>query len=115
MLNSYLNDFVSHLALHTTAIQKMAETKKAFSVVASRAANGARTHDPQLGKLMLYQLSYCRTFSICKFANIFSIHNYNFPFYCIQFNPLACFQIVHGSFHADNGRQSVFAGNHSTM
>ena len=25
------------------------------------AANEARTHDPQLGKLMLYQLSYCRT------------------------------------------------------
>ena len=25
-----------------------------------RAANGARTRDPQLGKLMLYQLSYCR-------------------------------------------------------
>ena len=25
-----------------------------------RAANGVRTRDPQLGKLMLYQLSYCR-------------------------------------------------------
>ena len=25
-----------------------------------RAANGTRTRDPQLGKLMLYQLSYCR-------------------------------------------------------
>jgi hypothetical protein len=25
-----------------------------------RAVNGARTHDPQLGKLMLYQLSYYR-------------------------------------------------------
>ena len=25
------------------------------------AANGTRTRDPQLGKLMLYQLSYCRT------------------------------------------------------
>ena len=24
------------------------------------AANGTRTRDPQLGKLMLYQLSYCR-------------------------------------------------------
>lgn len=24
------------------------------------AANGIRTRDPQLGKLMLYQLSYCR-------------------------------------------------------
>lgn len=24
------------------------------------AANGARTRDPELGKLMLYQLSYCR-------------------------------------------------------
>jgi hypothetical protein len=25
-----------------------------------RAGDGARTHDPQLGKLMLYQLSYAR-------------------------------------------------------
>ena len=25
-----------------------------------RAVNGARTRDPQLGKLMLYQLSYYR-------------------------------------------------------
>jgi hypothetical protein len=25
-----------------------------------RADDGARTHDPQLGKLMLYQLSYVR-------------------------------------------------------
>lgn len=24
------------------------------------AADGARTRDPQLGKLLLYQLSYCR-------------------------------------------------------
>ena len=27
-----------------------------------RAASEARTRDPQLGKLMLYQLSYCRRF-----------------------------------------------------
>ena len=26
----------------------------------SQAGDGARTHDPQLGKLMLYQLSYAR-------------------------------------------------------
>ena len=30
-----------------------------------RAANGARTRDPQLGKLMLYQLSYCRVLLGC--------------------------------------------------
>ena len=30
------------------------------------AANGTRTRDPQLGKLMLYQLSYCRIFWWCK-------------------------------------------------
>jgi hypothetical protein len=26
----------------------------------AKAGDGARTHDPQLGKLMLYQLSYAR-------------------------------------------------------
>ena len=30
----------------------------------SEAGDGARTHDPQLGKLMLYQLSYAREFGI---------------------------------------------------
>jgi hypothetical protein len=28
--------------------------------IATEAGDGARTHDPQLGKLMLYQLSYAR-------------------------------------------------------
>ena len=36
-----------------TREQKQAQTKK-------RAENGTRTRDPQLGKLMLYQLSYFR-------------------------------------------------------
>ncbi len=31
-------------------------------ILQERAANEARTRDPQLGKLMLYQLSYCRLF-----------------------------------------------------
>ena len=34
-----------------------------------RANNGARTRDPQLGKLMLYQLSYIRN-SDCKIKKI---------------------------------------------
>ena len=34
-----------------------------------RAANGARTRDPQLGKLMLYQLSYCRKYYIFCVGN----------------------------------------------
>ncbi len=33
-----------------------------MSFLAIRAANEARTRDPQLGKLMLYQLSYCRLY-----------------------------------------------------
>ena len=36
------------------------------------AANEVRTHDPQLGKLMLYQLSYCRK-KVCKFRIYFII------------------------------------------
>ena len=36
------------------------------------AANGARTRDPQLGKLMLYQLSYCRITGH-KVSHIFGI------------------------------------------
>jgi hypothetical protein len=35
-------------------------TKLRLSGVFVEAGDGARTHDPQLGKLMLYQLSYAR-------------------------------------------------------
>jgi|SRR5215212_5149620 hypothetical protein len=31
-----------------------------FRLDSAEAGDGARTHDPQLGKLMLYQLSYAR-------------------------------------------------------
>ena len=38
------------------------------------AVNGARTRDPQLGKLMLYQLSYYRkTFGTAKVVKIHNI------------------------------------------
>ena len=40
------------------------------------AANGARTRDPQLGKLMLYQLSYCRINIICGRFLLFVGQNY---------------------------------------
>jgi hypothetical protein len=33
-----------------------------------KAGDGARTHDPQLGKLMLYQLSYAREACILAVA-----------------------------------------------
>ncbi len=35
------------------------------------AVNEARTRDPQLGKLMLYQLSYYRIFPSAKLQKIF--------------------------------------------
>ena len=38
----------------------MRELHHRNSLIFKRAANEARTRDPQLGKLMLYQLSYCR-------------------------------------------------------
>ena len=31
-----------------------------FLLILHRAANETRTRDPNLGKVMLYQLSYCR-------------------------------------------------------
>ena len=45
--------------------------------ILKRAANGARTRDPQLGKLMLYQLSYFRKSianveTFCLYSKIFS-------------------------------------------
>ena len=53
-----------------TREQKQAQTKK-------RAENGTRTRDPQLGKLMLYQLSYCRiSKTVTKVIYIFQLTKY---------------------------------------
>ncbi len=43
---------------------------KIIGALRKRAANEARTRDPQLGKLMLYQLSYCRILLCLIGANI---------------------------------------------
>ena len=40
------------------------------------AASGTRTRDPQLGKLMLYQLSYCRVFGSANVGHILEINNF---------------------------------------
>ena len=42
------------------------------------ATNGARTRDPQLGKLMLYQLSYCRINSLQKYIKFLYWQNVAF-------------------------------------
>ena len=41
-----------------------------------RAEDGAQTRDPQLGRLMLYQLSYFRKISL-KFCGIIRLHSAN--------------------------------------
>lgn len=46
-----------------------------------RAVSGTRTRDPQLGKLMLYQLSYCRIYSPTKVDFILGISNTNLDFF----------------------------------
>ncbi len=52
-------------------------------LIFNRAANGARTRDPQLGKLMLYQLSYCRKLflNVGKGNKILLKQTRVFPFY----------------------------------
>ena len=39
-------------------------------IIKPRANNGVRTRDPQLGKLMLYQLSYIRVLRLQKYKKI---------------------------------------------
>ena len=52
-----LSDRSNHACRDLTEIQK-------------RAGDGARTRDPQLGKLMLYQLSYSRVARILMSAAV---------------------------------------------
>ncbi len=62
------------------------------SLILFGAVNGARTRDPQLGKLMLYQLSYYRVgFSPAKISII--IQCCNFYFYPPPGLPTAFFLI----------------------
>ena len=49
------------------------------------AENETRTRDPNLGKVMLYQLSYFRIFSDCKGIIFFYTMS---PFGCFFFNYL---------------------------
>ena len=45
-----------------------------FNILTLRAVNEARTRDPQLGKLVLYQLSYYRKLSRYRDSNPGPIH-----------------------------------------
>ena len=68
-------------------------TKKAnLNEIGSRAENGAQTRDPQLGRLVLYQLSYFRmSFFLlrCKGSD-FTVANQIFPYIFLL---LPCFCI----------------------
>ena len=55
-----------------------------------RAEDGTQTRDPQLGRLMLYQLSYFRKYNLkmCQFEDL-KIYlqifkSFNFQFFCGQ-------------------------------
>ena len=71
-----------------------------FHLLIFRAANEARTRDPQLGKLMLYQLSYYRIsrfpFSECKGIN--SLEIYNTPWFTLRgvFSPWGFLRCILG-------------------
>ena len=43
-----------------TGVRRVWRVAAPQQVFLSEAGDGVRTHDPQLGKLMLYQLSYAR-------------------------------------------------------
>jgi hypothetical protein len=53
------------IRLHKTLLVVATDNgKRRFAAPLLRADDGARTHDPQLGKLMLYQLSYVRALGL---------------------------------------------------
>ena len=55
--------------IHTE--KQNARRSMSTGILNGRAENGTRTRDPQLGKLMLYQLSYCRDFGDANIEFIF--------------------------------------------
>jgi hypothetical protein len=56
--------------MKTTNNFKKKEVNRKTMTSYPRAGNGTRTRDPQLGKLMLYQLSYSRLIFLCEPATL---------------------------------------------
>ncbi len=82
-----------------------------LSYIGNRAENGTQTRDPQLGRLMLYQLSYFRIFIFYMWAVMDSNHRRrksaelqsapfghsgNCPFFLISKSTLAFFEPLVG-------------------
>ena len=67
-----------------------------------RAVNEARTRDPQLGKLMLYQLSYCRILLCLTGANI---HHFSGIASVSQ-------EVFHAGYNPATGTFSLLQGAH---
>ena len=55
------------------------------SILSKRAENETRTRDPNLGKVMLYQLSYFRVlFDGCKDKEFYNIYQILHPFFYLR-------------------------------
>ena len=61
---------------------------RTLSFSRTRARNGTRTRDPNLGKVVLYQLSYSRLFQIlqCKYTTFFNNKMYHKKFFILTQN-----------------------------
>jgi hypothetical protein len=69
-----------HLLIASTSfLFKITSLQITLEKVIERAGDETRTRDPQLGRLMLYQLSYSRIFFILSFYNQKNNKNYSSP------------------------------------
>ena len=69
---SDFNSIYTHFALLVVSIQSLVFSRNLRLLTIDyrlyfRAEDGAQTRDPQLGRLMLYRLSYFRKFSITNY------------------------------------------------
>ena len=86
-----------------------------------RATDGVRTRDPDLGKVVLYQLSHCRIFAVPLTGTIdtilhcqnnvntfFAFFKKNLPsFFSGRFSPACCLAQYKGGAFSDSAKKAV--------
>ncbi len=69
-------------ALPSGGLDGKACSKKKKSDSRRRAGNETRTRDPNLGKVVLYQLSYSRLFGLQNYKKLLFYTNFFVRFFC---------------------------------
>ena len=81
-VNRFSLELLPRVELGTSSLPRMRSTTELLQQV--RAENGAQTRDPQLGRLVLYQLSYFRIKRFFCHCLCYAIHSREDPHFLLS-------------------------------